>query len=176
MSKRNTKKSLKRNNILLSFEDFLLEGDNYERSIKGLDKFGMNDRTKFPQNLMDQITKMGFKQIPFHVAGLDNVVHDQIYHMKSGEYESRYELLIFIQSEYPNELGLSFWSNPTSSGYIVNFEWTESKELIRFLNEYDFNSYPSLIKDKNGHSEVEKTVKNSFNGFNIKWSEIESNF
>jgi hypothetical protein len=172
MSKRNTKKSLKRNNILLSFEDFLLEGDNYERSIKGLDRFGMNDRTKYPKPLMDHIKKHGFEKISAEYAGFDNVIFDQIYHRKKGEYE----LSIFIQEEHPHEITVSLWHNDTSTGFYAHFEWDKYQEVMKLISNYNFDDYKFLIKDKKDHKSVDDSIKNSLKDYDTKWIETESNY
>lgn len=137
MSKRSTKKSLRKSNQILSFSEFILE-NNIERSTSGLGKFGMLDKDKFPPPLKKKMDEMGFKKIEAYKAGLDNVVYEEVYTLELDR-EDEFSVTMFITEEL-DRIGLAMYHWDKDRSVWLYSEWDKYQSMIKFLDGYDIKT------------------------------------
>lgn len=158
---------------LKRFKNFLLESDNYTKSISGLGKFGMLDKSKFPEPLEDFLKNKGWskytsKESPY--GGSE--VKDQIYGIDFNEVNNDHmSMTVFINKD-KHYLVLNIYVERSKFDTYFNIEWEDYNKIINFINDFDIVKY-SFIGDLDDLDEVNNNLFEIANQYGFEFGKCE---
>lgn len=156
--------------IIVRFEDFVLENDNFKNSISSLGKFGMMDYSKYPEPLKEKLEESKLKPFKGVDAGYGGTeVAGSVYRYENPDYMISFFL---DQVDNPYTIVIDFYLNSSELSAFYKIPWIEFEKAIKFLDEYDPNEFLAVERYFKQNWERKDKLEKIGKKFDIELEEI----